>query len=125
MELYITTSECSCSILQHQKNCSRSKRLYFPLTAIFFCSQKENTMYNFLTPICGSQRVKKTTEGGAAPSPPQGTSPLTHYRALPGPVLGGARGNSSLSCPSRRRMPAPSPSRNGSFFLRKTPPSSP
>lgn len=27
-------------------------------------------MYDFLTPICGSQRVKKTTEGGAAPSPP-------------------------------------------------------
>ena len=34
--------------------------------------------------------VEKLSEGsGRCPENPQGTSPLTHFRALPGPVLAG------------------------------------
>ena len=42
---------------------------------------------------------------GTAPDTAQGTRPLTRQRALPEPVLGGARGSSSFrSAPSRVRI---------------------
>ena len=42
--------------------------------------------------------IKKLSEGsGRCPENPQGTSPLTHYRALPEPVLAGRQEKGALA----------------------------
>ena len=44
--------------------------------------------------------VKPSGGTGRCPENPQGTGPLTHYRALPGPVLAGRqeKGAAALFC---------------------------
>ena len=42
--------------------------------------------------------IKKLSEGsGRCPENPQGTSPLTHFRALPEPVLAGRQEKGALA----------------------------